>query len=126
MRGQLLILTQTATSATLESLKFRVTGSEWHPHQIQAAPHFRQDQIPLQTNVLPGACGRAHYQLIAPGIKEVYEKKSRGTEETRRIFCFKRQPPLYKALQFPGVDIREFFKTRKRRRVAGKSLHDLL
>ncbi len=51
-----------------------------------------------------------HYQLIAPEIKEMYEKNNRSTEEIRKIFGIKSQPTLYKILQFSGVDIKRFLK----------------
>ena len=54
-----------------------------------------------------------HYQLIAPEIKEMYEKNNRSTEEIRKIFGIKSQPTLYKILEFSGVNIKKFFKNRK-------------
>lgn len=54
-----------------------------------------------------------HYQLIAPEIKEMYEKNNRSTEEIRKIFGIKSQPTLYKILEFAGTDVKRFFKTRK-------------
>lgn len=54
-----------------------------------------------------------HYQLIAPEIKEMYEKNNRSTEEIRKIFGIKSQPTLYKILEFAGTDVKKFFKTRK-------------
>ena len=39
-----------------------------------------------------------HFQLIAPEIKEMYEKNNRSTDEIRRIFGIKSQPTLYKIL----------------------------
>ncbi len=54
-----------------------------------------------------------HYQLIAPEIKEMYDKNNRSTEEIRKIFGIKSQPTLYKILEFAGTDVKRFFKTRK-------------
>lgn len=54
-----------------------------------------------------------HYQLIAPEIKEMYEKNNRSTEDIRKIFGIKSQPTLYKILEFAGTDVKRFFKTRK-------------
>ncbi len=53
-----------------------------------------------------------HYQLIAPEVKEMYEKGSRSTEEIRKIFNIKSQPTLYKILHFVGVDVKGFIKKR--------------
>jgi DNA invertase Pin-like site-specific DNA recombinase len=53
------------------------------------------------------------YQLIAPEVKEMYEKGNRTTEEIRKIFNIKSQPTLYKILIFSGVDIKGFLKQRK-------------
>lgn len=54
-----------------------------------------------------------HYQLIAPEVKELYEKGNRSTEEIRKIFNIKSQPTLYKILHFVGVDVKGFIKERK-------------
>jgi len=54
-----------------------------------------------------------HYQLIAPEVKEMYEKGNRTTEEIRKIFNIKSQPTLYKILIFTGIDIKGFLKKRK-------------
>jgi DNA invertase Pin-like site-specific DNA recombinase len=54
-----------------------------------------------------------HYQLIAPEVKEMYEKDIRTTEEIRKIFKIKSQPTLYKILTFSGVDVRGFLKKQK-------------
>lgn len=53
-----------------------------------------------------------HYQLIAPEVKEMYEKGTRSTEEIRKIFNIKSQPTLYKILHFAGVDVKGFIKPR--------------
>jgi len=53
------------------------------------------------------------FQLIAPEIKEMYERDNRSTEEIRKIFGIKSQPTLYKILQFSGVDVKKFLKNRK-------------
>lgn len=53
-----------------------------------------------------------HYQLIAPEVKEMYEKGNRSTEEIRKIFGIKSQPTLYKILEFSGVKIDGFLKSR--------------
>jgi DNA invertase Pin-like site-specific DNA recombinase len=53
-----------------------------------------------------------HYQLIAPDVKEMYEKANRSTEEIRKIFNIKSQPTLYKILQFAGTKIDGFVKKR--------------
>lgn len=53
-----------------------------------------------------------HYQLIAPEVKEMYEKGNRSTEEIRKIFGIKSQPTLYKILKFGGVKIDGFLKSR--------------
>jgi DNA invertase Pin-like site-specific DNA recombinase len=53
-----------------------------------------------------------HYQLIAPEVKEMYEKGNRTTEEIRKIFNIKSQPTLYKILILSGVDIKGFLKQR--------------
>ncbi len=54
-----------------------------------------------------------HYQLIAPEVKEMYEKGIRTTEEIRKIYKIKSQPTLYKILIFSGVDVKGFIKQRK-------------
>ncbi len=54
-----------------------------------------------------------HYQLIAPEVKEMYEKGTRSTEEIRKIFNIKSQPTLYKILAFANVDVNGFIKKRK-------------
>jgi DNA invertase Pin-like site-specific DNA recombinase len=54
-----------------------------------------------------------HYQLIAPEVKEMYEKGIRTTEEIRKIFKIKSQPTLYKILIFSGVDVKGFIKKQK-------------
>ena len=54
-----------------------------------------------------------HYQLIAPEVKEMYEKANRSTVEIRKIFNIKSQPTLYKILQFAGAKIDGFVKKRK-------------
>jgi len=54
-----------------------------------------------------------HYKLIAPEVKEMYEKNIRTTEEIRKIFKIKSQPTLYKILTFSGVDIKGFLKKQK-------------
>lgn len=51
-----------------------------------------------------------HYQLIAPEVKEMYEKGIRTTEEIRKIYKIKSQPTLYKILIFSGVDVKGFIK----------------
>lgn len=53
-----------------------------------------------------------HYQLIAPEVKEMYEKGNRSTEEIRKIFGIKSQPTLYKILDFMGVKVEGFIKKR--------------
>ena len=53
------------------------------------------------------------YQLIAPEVKEMYEKGIRTTEEIRKIYKIKSQPTLYKILIFSGVDVKGFIKQRK-------------
>lgn len=53
-----------------------------------------------------------HYQLIAPEVKEMYEKGTRSTEEIRKIFNIKSQPTLYKILHFAGVNVKGFIKPR--------------
>ena len=53
-----------------------------------------------------------HFQLIAPEIKEMYEKNNRSTDEIRRIFGIKSQPTLYKILEFSGVKVKKIFKNR--------------
>ena len=55
----------------------------------------------------------AHYQLIAPEVKEMYEKGTRSTEEIRKIFNIKSQPTLYKILAFANIDVNGFIKKRK-------------
>lgn len=52
------------------------------------------------------------YQLIAPEVKEMYEKGNRSTEEIRKIFGIKSQPTLYKILQFAGTEVSGFMKSR--------------
>lgn len=52
------------------------------------------------------------YQLIAPEVKEMYEKGSRSTEEIRKIFGIKSQPTLYKILEFAGTNVSGFMKSR--------------
>ena len=54
-----------------------------------------------------------HYQLIAPEVKEMYEKGIRTTEEIRKIFKIKSQPTLYKILLFSGINVKGFLKHRK-------------
>lgn len=54
-----------------------------------------------------------HYQLIAPEVKEMYEKGTRSTEEIRKIFNIKSQPTLYKILAFADADVNGFIKKRK-------------
>jgi hypothetical protein len=58
------------------------------------------------------------YQLIAPEIKEMYEKSNRSTEKIRKIFGIKSQLTLYRILQFSEVKYRKF-KKKKRRIMAG-------
>lgn len=53
-----------------------------------------------------------HYQLIAPEVREMYEKGKKTTEEIRKIFNIKSQPTLYKILLFSGVDLNGFSKQR--------------
>jgi DNA invertase Pin-like site-specific DNA recombinase len=53
-----------------------------------------------------------HYQLIAPDVREMYEKKQRSTDEIRKIFGIKSQPTLYKILEFAGVEVNGFLKAR--------------
>lgn len=53
-----------------------------------------------------------HYQLLAPEVKEMYEKGNRTTEEIRKIFNIKSQPTLYKILTFAGIDVKGFIKQR--------------
>ncbi|MDO1450698.1 recombinase family protein [Rhodocytophaga aerolata] len=53
------------------------------------------------------------YQLIAPEVREVYEKNTRSTEEIRKMFSIKSQPTLYKILEFAGADVKGFAKKRK-------------
>jgi DNA invertase Pin-like site-specific DNA recombinase len=52
------------------------------------------------------------YQLIAPEVKEMYEKGSRSTEEIRKIFGIRSQPTLYKILQFAETEVSGFIKKR--------------
>jgi DNA invertase Pin-like site-specific DNA recombinase len=52
------------------------------------------------------------YQLIAPEVKEMYEKGNRSTEEIRKIFGIKSQPTLYKILQFAETEVSGFIKKR--------------
>ncbi len=52
------------------------------------------------------------YQCIAPEVREVYEKKSRSTEEIRTMFNIKSQPTLYKILHFAGANVKGFLKKR--------------
>ena len=54
-----------------------------------------------------------HYRLIAPEVKEMYEKGQRSTLEIRKIYNIKSQPTLYKILSFAGVDVKGFIKQRK-------------
>jgi DNA invertase Pin-like site-specific DNA recombinase len=54
-----------------------------------------------------------HYQLIAPEVKEMYEKGMRTTEEIRKIFNIKSQPTLYKILIYSGINVKGFFKQKK-------------
>ena len=54
-----------------------------------------------------------HYQLIAPEVKEMYEKGNRTTEEIRKIFKIKSQPTLYKILIFSRAYVKGFLKHRK-------------
>ncbi|RAJ89883.1 hypothetical protein LX87_05617 [Larkinella arboricola] len=49
-----------------------------------------------------------HYQLIAPDVREMYEKKQCSTNEIRKIFGIKSQPTLYRILQFAGVAVNGF------------------
>jgi DNA invertase Pin-like site-specific DNA recombinase len=53
------------------------------------------------------------YQLIAPEVRQVYEKNNRSTDEIRQMFNIKSQPTLYKILTFAGADIKGFLKRRK-------------
>lgn len=53
-----------------------------------------------------------HYKLIAPEVKEMYEKGNRSTEEIRKIFGIRSQPTLYKILDFTGVRVEGFIKKR--------------
>lgn len=48
------------------------------------------------------------YQIIAPEIREMYEKNNRNTEEIRKILGIKSQPTLYKILQISGVNVKNF------------------
>lgn len=49
------------------------------------------------------------YQLIAPEVREVYEKNNRSTEQIRKMFNIKSQPTLYKILEFAGADIKRIY-----------------
>ncbi|MEA5141111.1 recombinase family protein [Arcicella rigui] len=53
------------------------------------------------------------YQLIAPEVRQVYEKNNRSTDEIRQMFNIKSQPTLYKILTFAGADVKGFLKKRK-------------
>ena len=54
-----------------------------------------------------------HYQLIAPEVKEMYDKANRTTAEIRKIYQIKSQPTLYKILIYAGTNIKGFVKQRK-------------
>ncbi len=53
-----------------------------------------------------------HYLLIAPEVKEMYEKGKKSTEEIRKIFNIKSQPTLYKILTYSGTNVNGFSKKR--------------
>jgi DNA invertase Pin-like site-specific DNA recombinase len=53
------------------------------------------------------------YQLIAPEVKEMYDKGTRSTDEIRKIFNIKSQPTLYKILAFAQTNVKGFVKKRK-------------